>query len=151
MSEQGEGYRGPQVCEIVGITYRQLDYWARTKLVQPSVQNAKGSGTQRLYSYLDLVELKVVKRLLDAGFSLQAVRGVIEYLRTQLGVDLASAHLVVDGDTVVLAQNDDQLIDLMRAGQGVLNIVKLGPVVDELHELVPQPDVKPVERNAVAT
>jgi DNA-binding transcriptional MerR regulator len=135
------GYRGPQVCKIVGITYRQLDYWARTDLVRPSVCDANGSGTQRLYSYRDLVELKVVKRLLDAGISLQSARKAIEYLRTQLGADLASAHLVIDGGNTVLAQTDDQIVDLLRAGQGVLNVVALGPVVDdleaELHRVSP--------------
>jgi len=135
------GYRGPQVCKIVGITYRQLDYWARTDLVRPSVCDAQGSGTQRLYSYTDLVELKVVKRLLDAGISLQSARKAIEYLRTQLGADLASAHLVIDGTRTVLAQTDNQIVDLLRAGQGVLNVVALGPVVDDLatqlHEFAP--------------
>lgn len=126
------GFRGPQVCKIVGITYRQLDYWARTDLVRPSVNDAAGSGTQRLYSYTDLVELKVVKRLLDAGVSLQSARKAIEYLRTQLGADLASAHLVIDGTRTVLVRTDDQIIDLLRAGQGVLNVVPLGPVVDDL-------------------
>src|SRR4051794_32084691 len=143
MAEQetmvGEGYRGPLVCKIVGITYRQLDYWARTDLVRPSVCDANGSGTQRLYSYTDLVELKVIKRLLDADISLQAARKAIEYLRDQLGADLASAHLVLDGGSTVLVQNGDQIIDLLRNGQGVLNIVSLGPVVDdlesELHEV----------------
>jgi DNA-binding transcriptional MerR regulator len=131
MSER-EGFRGPQVCKIVGITYRQLDYWARTELVRPSVCDAQGSGTQRLYSYTDLVELKVVKRLLDAGISLQSARKAIEYLRTQLGEDLASAHLVIDGTTPMLALDEHQLIDLMRSGQGVLNVVKLGPVMSEV-------------------
>jgi DNA-binding transcriptional MerR regulator len=135
------GYRGPQVCKIVGITYRQLDYWARTDLVRPSVCDANGSGTQRLYSYRDLVELKVVKRLLDAGISLQSARKAIEYLRTQLGADLASAHLVIDGANTVLAETDDQIVDLLRAGQGVLNVVALGPVVSdletELHRFAP--------------
>ncbi|HEX5615447.1 MAG TPA: MerR family transcriptional regulator [Acidimicrobiia bacterium] len=126
------GFRGPQVCSIVGITYRQLDYWARTDLVRPSVCEAAGSGTQRLYSYTDLVELKVVKRLLDAGISLQAARKAIEYLREQLGEDLAAAHLVLDGSRTVLAMSGDQVIDLLREGQGVLNIVPLGPVVDDL-------------------
>ncbi|GIU87794.1 MAG: hypothetical protein KatS3mg009_2309 [Acidimicrobiia bacterium] len=126
------GFRGPQVCKIVGITYRQLDYWARTDLVRPSVNDAAGSGTQRLYSYTDLVELKVVKRLLDAGVSLQSARRAIEYLRTRLGEDLASAHLVIDGSRTVLVKTDDQIIDLLRAGQGVLNVVPLGPVVDDL-------------------
>ena len=109
--------------------------------MRPSVCDANGSGTQRLYSYTDLVELKVVKRLLDAGISLQSARKAIEYLRTQLGADLASAHLVIDGDSTVLAQTDDQIVDLLRAGQGVLNVVALGPVVDdlatELHRYAP--------------
>ena len=139
-----QGYRGPQVCKIVGITYRQLDYWARTELVRPSVCDAAGSGTQRLYSYTDLVELKVVKRLLDAGISLQSARKAIEYLRTQLGADLASAHLVIDGGTTMLALDEDQLVDLMRAGQGVLNVVKLGPVMSDLetqlHLFAPEAD-----------
>jgi len=97
------GFRGPQVCSIVGITYRQLDYWARTDLVRPSIADAKGSGTQRTYSFQDLVRLKVVKSLLDAGVKLQTAR------------------------------TDDALIDLVRRGQGVLNIVPLGHVMEELH------------------
>ena len=136
------GYRGPLVCKIVGITYRQLDYWARTDLVRPSVCDAAGSGTQRLYSYRDLVELKVIKRLLDADISLQAARKAIEYLREQLGADLASAHLVLDGSHTVLVQTGDQIVDLLRNGQGVLNIVSLGPVVNdlatELHDVAPE-------------
>ena len=136
MAEQeavtGDGYRGPLVCKIVGITYRQLDYWARTDLVRPSVCDANGSGTQRLYSYRDLVELKVIKRLLDADISLQAARKAIEYLREQLGADLASAHLVLDGSQTVLVQTGDQIVDLLRNGQGVLNIGSWGPVVTDL-------------------
>jgi DNA-binding transcriptional MerR regulator len=149
MAEQHpeHGYRGPMVCKIVGITYRQLDYWARTDLVRPSICDAAGSGTQRLYSYRDLVELKVVKRLLDADISLQAARKAIEYLRDQLGTDLASAHLVLDGSQTVLVETDDQIVDLLRHGQGVLNVVPLGPVVSDLeHEL---DNVEPAERVAV--
>ncbi len=153
MSEQG--FRGPQVCKIVGITYRQLDYWARTDLVLPSVCGANGSGTQRLYSYRDLVELKVVKRLLDAGVSLQSARKAIEYLRTQLGVDLASAHLVLDGANTVLAQTDDQLVDLLHSGQGVMQFVRLGPVVSdldtELLALAPDADTRSTPAPRAAT
>jgi DNA-binding transcriptional MerR regulator len=127
-----EGFRPPQVCSVVGITYRQLDYWARTDLVRPSVSDAHGSGTQRRYSYTDLVELKVVKSLLDAGISLRAARQAIEYLREELGDDLASANLVLDGNKSVVARSGDQIVDLLRRGQGVLNIVPLGPVVDDL-------------------
>jgi DNA-binding transcriptional MerR regulator len=116
----------------VGITYRQLDYWARTDLVRPSVHDAAGSGTQRVYSYRDLVELKVVKKLVDAGVSLQAARKAISYLRDHLGEDLASAHLVLEGERSLLAFSGDQIVDLLRGGQGVLNIVSLEPVKHEL-------------------
>ena len=137
MSE--EGFRGPQVCKIVGITYRQLDYWARTDLLRPSISEAKGSGTQRRYSYTDLLELKVIKRLLDAGVSLQSARRAIECLREGLGEDLASANLVLNGDGSVLARSDEDLVDLLKGGQGVLNIVlPLGGVVGELDGAIDQ-------------
>jgi DNA-binding transcriptional MerR regulator len=127
-----EGFRGPQVCGIVGITYRQLDYWARTGLLRPSVSDANGSGTQRLYSYRDVLELKVIKRLLDAGVSLQSARRAIECLRGALGTDVASANLVLAGSTSVLATSGEEVVDLLKGGQGVLNIVPLEGVVREL-------------------
>jgi DNA-binding transcriptional MerR regulator len=126
------GFRGPQVCKIVGITYRQLDYWARTGLVKPSLADAHGSGTQRRYSYRDLVRLKVIKSLLDAGVKLQTARKAIEYIRGDLGDDWASASLVLNGTSSVLVRTGDDLVDVVRHGQGVLNIVSLGQVVDEL-------------------
>lgn len=136
-----DGYRGPQVCSIVGITYRQLDYWARTELIRPSVADAKGSGTQRLYSYRDLLELKVIKSLLDSGVDLKKVRRVIGYVRENLGEDVATANLVISGSDSVLAQTGEELIDLVRNGQGVLNIVPIAGVKIELdaqiHELRP--------------
>ena len=126
------GFRGPQVCKIVGITYRQLDYWARTDLIRPSIADARGSGTQRRYSYRDLVELKVIKGLLDAGVSLQSARRAIEYLRDHLGEDIATASLVINGAGSVLVRTDGELVDLIRRGQGVLSIVALGGVKEEL-------------------
>ena len=126
------GYSGKRVCEIVGITYRQLDYWARTDLVRPSLADARGSGTQRRYSYRDLVRLKVVKSLLDAGVKLQSARTAIAYLRDDLGDDWDTASLVLDGTNSVLARDGETLIDLVRRGQGVLNIVPLGSVVGEV-------------------
>ncbi len=145
-----EGFRGPQVCAVVGITYRQLDYWARTDLLRPSISEAKGSGTQRRYSYRDLLELKVIKRLLDAGVSLQSARRAIEVLR-QSGGDVASANLVLSGSQSVLARSGEEIIDLLKGGQGVLNIVALAGVVQELdaaiHELAPA-RTEAVERNA---
>jgi DNA-binding transcriptional MerR regulator len=124
MSERGAepGFRGPQVCKIVGITYRQLDYWARTDFVRPSVMDANGSGTQRLYSFRDLLELKVIKQMLDAGISLQSARKAVESLRG-FRKDLASARIVIQGASVVLAENDAQVMDLLRGGQGVLSVV----------------------------
>src|SRR6476659_3190918 len=114
-----EGYRGPQVCKIAGITYRQLDYWARTDLLRPSITEARGSGTQRRYSYTDLVELKVIKRLLDAGVSLQSARRAIECLRRG-GTEVATANLVLNGTQSVLASSGEEIIDLLKGGQGVL-------------------------------
>jgi len=135
------GYRGPQVCKIVGISYRQLDYWARTDLLRPSIADAQGSGSQRRYSYRDLVVLKVIKSLLDAGISLRTARQAIEYLRGHLGEDVASASLVLHGSRSVIARTGEEMVDLVRRGQGVLNIVPLGPVVEQLetsiHELFP--------------
>ncbi len=130
------GYGGPQVCKIVGITYRQLDYWARTDLVRPSLADARGSGTQRRYSYTDLVRLKVVKSLLDAGVKLATARKAIEYLRGDLGESLENASIVLDGTNSVLARTGDDLVDLVRRGQGVLNIVPLGNVVHELNSSI---------------
>lgn len=127
-----EGFKGPQVCSIVGITYRQLDYWARTGLLRPSIAEARGSGTQRRYSYRDLVGLEVIKRLLDAGMSLQAARQAIECLTGPLGADLASASLVLVGSRSLLAANGEEIVDLLRGGQGVLHMVPLQGVVEGL-------------------
>ena len=126
-----KGFRGPQVCAIVGISYRQLDYWARTGLLRPSLADARGSGSQRLYSYRDLLELKVIKQLLDAGLKLQQARRAIACLR-ESGEDLASASLVLAGEGSVLARTGDEIVDLLKGGQGVFNIVPLAGVVDEV-------------------
>jgi DNA-binding transcriptional MerR regulator len=133
-----EGFRGPLVCALVGITYRQLDYWARTGLLRPSIADARGSGTQRRYSYTDVVELKVIKQLLDAGISLQRARRAVECLRDGLGADLASANLVLVGTDSVLAHSDGEVVDLLKGGQGVLNIVPLSGVLEELDAAILQ-------------
>jgi DNA-binding transcriptional MerR regulator len=131
-TQTAAGFRGPQVCVLIGITYRQLDYWARTGLLRPSIADARGSGTQRLYSYTDVVELKVIKQLLDAGISLQRARRAVECLRDGLGGDLASSNLVLVGTDSVLAHTDGEVVDLLKGGQGVLNIVPLSGVLEEL-------------------
>ena len=127
-----QGFRGPQVCALVGITYRQLDYWARTGLLRPSITDATGSGSQRRYSYGDVLELKVIKRLLDAGLKLQQARRAVECLRGDLGGDVASAQLVLVESRSVLAHSDGELVDLLAGAQGVFNILPLSGVVSEL-------------------
>jgi DNA-binding transcriptional MerR regulator len=116
------GYRGVTACQAVGISYRQLDYWARTTLVVPSIRDASGSGTQRLYSFRDLVVLKVVKRLLDAGVSLQNIRRAIETLRSRGVEDLAGITLISDGTTVYECRSPEEVVDLLQGGQGVFGI-----------------------------
>ncbi|MDO5492022.1 MAG: MerR family transcriptional regulator [Nesterenkonia sp.] len=116
------GYRGPIACAAAGITYRQLDYWARTKLVQPSLRNASGSGSARLYSFRDILVLKVVKRLLDTGVSLQQIRSAIEHLRERGVEDLAQITLMSDGASVYECTSADEVIDLVQGGQGVFGI-----------------------------
>ncbi|MFN8038043.1 MAG: MerR family transcriptional regulator [Acidimicrobiales bacterium] len=127
-----QGFSGNKTAEIVGITYRQLDYWARTDLVRPSLVDAAGSGTRRRYSYRDLLELKVIKSLLDAGIKLETVREVFAYLRENLGEDVTTANLVIQGNKSVLIQRDEELIDLVKKGQGVLNILPLAGVKEEV-------------------
>ncbi|MBU6495911.1 MAG: MerR family transcriptional regulator [Acidobacteria bacterium] len=131
MSEPVQGFSGPTVCRLTGVTYRQLDYWARTNLVTPSLQAAQGSGSKRTYSYRDLVEVKVIKSLLDNGVSLLRARQAVECLRSSLGVDLASVTLVLSSRGSALADLDG-LVDLLKGGQGVLNIVSMASVVTEI-------------------
>jgi DNA-binding transcriptional MerR regulator len=127
-----QGFSGRQAAEIVGITYRQLDYWARTDLVRPSLQDAAGSGSRRRYSYRDLLELRTIKNLLDAGIKLESVRQVFSYLRDELGEEITAANLVIQGSRSVVVQTDGELIDLLHKGQGVLNILSLSSVKDEV-------------------
>jgi len=121
-TDETVGYRGVTACHAVGITYRQLDYWARTNLVVPSIRDASGSGTQRLYSFRDLVVLKVVKRLLDAGVSLQNIRRAIDTLRAHGVDDLAGITLISDGTSVYECRSAEEVVDLLQGGQGVFGI-----------------------------
>ena len=116
------GYRGPIACKAAGITYRQLDYWDRTGLVSPTVQNASGSGSQRLYSFKDILVLKVVKRLLDTGVSLQQIRVAIAQLKDRGVEDLAGITLMSDGASGYECTSDDEVIDLVKGGQAVFGI-----------------------------
>lgn len=124
-------FSGTDAAEIVGITYRRLDYWARTDLVRPSGTDAAGSGSRRRYTYRDLLELKVIKKLLDAGIRLESIREVFAYMREHVDTDISAAHLVISGSSVVLCDGNE-LIDVLRHGQGVLNILPMSGVRDEV-------------------
>jgi DNA-binding transcriptional MerR regulator len=120
------GYRGPSACQIAGITYRQLDYWARTSLVVPSIRSAAGSGSQRLYSFKDILVLKIVKRLLDTGISLHNIRVAVDHLRQRGVKDLANITLFSDGTTVYECTSAEEVVDLLQGGQGVFGIAVSG-------------------------
>ena len=148
------GYRGPVACSAAGITYRQLDYWARTGLVEPTVRNATGSGTQRLYSFQDVLVLKIVKRLLDTGVSLQQIRAAVTHLRERGVEDLASITLMSDGASVYECHSPEEVVDLVAGGQGVFGIA-VGRVWREVEaDLVElpaeSPDAAPVPSDELA-
>lgn len=138
-----EGYGGPQACQLAGITYRQLDYWARTELLTPSIQEAQGSGTQRLYSFTDVVQLRIIKRILDTGMNLKKVRMAVEWLRREMekGNDLSGMTLMSDGVSIFAVGSPQEMIDVLESGQAVFAIA-IQPVVDqltgELHEMLPR-------------
>ncbi|MDY2941575.1 MAG: MerR family transcriptional regulator [Varibaculum sp.] len=132
-SDHNLGFRGPAVCKVVGITYRQLDYWARTGLVEPSIRHAKGSGSQRLYSFRDVLVLKIVKRLLDSGVGLQQIRKAVDTL-SKRGIDsLSQITILSDGASVYECTSSDEVIDLLQGGQGVFGIA-VGRVYREVEE-----------------
>ena len=140
------GFRGPTACSAAGITYRQLDYWARTGLIEPTVRGAKGSGSQRLYSFQDILLLKVVKRLLDAGISLQQIRTAVTHLRERGTDDLTQVTLMSDGASVYYCTSNDEVIDLLQGGQGVFGIA-IGGVWQEIEGTLAE---LPSERTAEA-
>ena len=125
------GFRGPIAANVVGISYRQLDYWARTGLVTPEIRGAAGSGSQRLYSFRDVLLLRVIKRLIDAGVSLQQIRKAVDHLRARGVNDLTEITLMSDGVTVFECTSDHEVIDLIRGGQGMFGIA-LGSVWKDL-------------------
>lgn len=122
MTSSEIGYRGATACAAAGISYRQLDYWARTGLVEPTVRNASGSGSQRLYGFRDILVLKIVKRLLDAGVSLQNIRSAVTHLRERGIEDLARITLMSDGSSIYECTNSEEIFDLLQGGQGVFGI-----------------------------
>ncbi|MCL1801989.1 MAG: MerR family transcriptional regulator [Promicromonosporaceae bacterium] len=149
ISDPPIGFRGPAACRVAGISYRQLDYWARTGLVEPSVRNASGSGTHRLYSFRDILVLKVVKRLLDTGVSLQQIRTAANHLHERGVNDLAQITLMSDGDSVYEFTSPDDVVDLVQRGQGVFGIA-LGSVWREIEGSIAELPIGSVEELEVA-
>lgn len=139
---QIRGWRGTAACRVVGITYRQLDYWARTGLVEPSVRRASGSGSNRLYSFRDIIVLKVIKRLLDAGVSLQNIRMAVEALRCRGVKDLAEITLMSDGSTVYECRSVGEVVELLRGGQGVFGIAVRATVTEVMGRLAALPSAE---------
>ena len=142
-------FSGPRTAKIVDISYRQLDHWDTENVVRPSVSQADGSGSRRRYSYEDLLELRVVKRLRDAGVPLQKIRSIFDYIRRDLAEEVAAARLVIDGANVVFVRSDAELIDLLQRGQGVLNVLPLLNVKQEvdaaIFELYPSAEADDAE------
>jgi DNA-binding transcriptional MerR regulator len=138
------GYRGTVAARAAGISYRQLDYWARTELVEPTIRGAAGSGTQRLYGFRDILVLKLVKRLLDTGISLQQIRTAVNQLREAGVNDLAQTTLMSDGASVYLCTSDDEVIDLVSRGQGVFGIA-VGKVLREVETSLVELDSSTVD------
>ena len=138
------GYSGTSTAKIIGITYRQLDYWARTELVRPSRSDLTGSGSRRRYSYDDLLQLKAIKKLLDSGIKLEQVRKVFDNLREHVGENIDDAHTVIDGGSVEMVDGS-RLIDLLNSGEGVLNVLSWGGVRKELDEDLADADEPPLD------
>src|SRR4051812_25678655 len=137
------GYRGPSACQIAGITYRQLDYWARTSLVVPSIRSAAGSGSQRLYSFKDILVLKIVKRLLDTGISLHNIRVAVDHLRHRGVSDLANITLFSDGTTVYECTRAEKVADLLQGAQGVFGTAVSGPMRELPGPIAASPGERP--------
>ncbi len=145
------GYRGPTACQIAGITYRQLDYWARTSLVVPSIRSAAGSGSQRLYSFKDILVLKIVKRLLDTGISLQNIRVAVDHLRGRGVDDLAEITLFSDGVSVYECTSAEEVVDLLQGGQGVFGIAVSGAMKELSGSIADFPAETAVDGHAIDT
>jgi len=138
-----QGFSGTKAAKIVGISYRQLDYWTRTGLIEPSLAVAEGSGSRRSYSYQDLLQLRMVKTLLDAGIGLASVRKAFGYLRENVTSDITAAHIVISGDTVEVCEGDQLFDVLRRPGQGVLNVLAVAQVKDDIDQQI-SPREEPV-------
>ena len=131
-------FSGKKVTEIVGISYRQLDYWTRTELISPSIEKGEGSGSRRRYSYKDLLELRVIKNLIDGGIKVEKIREIFEYLKENLDQDVTKVNLVISGNKTVLVKSGDELVDILQKGQGVLNILPLATVKEEVDSAIVQ-------------
>ena len=124
-----QGYTGPEVCKITGITYRQLDHWTTSSLIKASIRNLKGSGFHRIYSFQVIIQIKLVNKLREAGVSLQKIRIALQNIESVLGqnINLSDVSIFSDGKSIYVITDNDQMIDLLKKGQAVFGI-SLGPV-----------------------
>ena len=130
-SEQ-TGFSGPQAAEIVGVSYRQLDYWDTQSVVKPALSQAAGSGSRRRYSRDDLFALGVANHLRDAGLSLARIGAVIERLRSEPAATAMTAVLVITATDVVFARSETELVDAVQGGPAALNVVTLSAIRSDL-------------------
>lgn len=135
------GYRAPLAAKAAGITYRQLDYWARTGLAEPSLRAATGSGSQRLYSYRDVVVLRVINRLLTAGITLRSVRTAVQWI-SDADMDLAAVTVVSDGASVYAVTSPDEVLDVLAGGQAVFALA-LGRITHDTAVILADAETDP--------
>ena len=124
------GYQASTACRAAGITYRQLDYWTRSGLVEPGIRAEQEPGSRQLYGFRDILILKVVKRLLDTGISLQQIRAAVRDMQDRDTANLAQVTLMSDGVSVYECTSPDEVVDLLAGGRGVFAIA-LGRVWQE--------------------
>ena len=138
---------------IVGITQRRLDYWDERGLVSPSIRKAHGKGTDRTYAFKDLVKLSVVKRLRNAGLSLEKIDSAIKILRRRSGGDpLADRCLITDGRTVhVLTDDPSALEDVLRKGQLVFTVIAAGEIEAQVTLAVQKYNARAVAQQRAVT
>lgn len=120
------GYDSKKVSRVLGISLRQLQYWDEKGIVKPSLRRASGKGTVRLYSFEDLVQLKVVKRLRENNISLIKIKKSVDFLKNMLPLGMKPLEkfcFITDGDSIfVLTDDNDKLIDTLKSGQITWNI-----------------------------
>jgi DNA-binding transcriptional MerR regulator len=150
MVKATDSFSTGDAVRITGVSFRNIDYWARTKFIVPSIAEAQGTGTERKYSFSDLLALRVARELREAGVSTQSLRRVVEFLRTKKGLTqpLAECRLIVTGTDVQVASSPEKIMSVLRTpGQTSFAFVfDLRRTVDEMKEEIKATERKPPTR-----